>query len=64
MTVVTDLIITLDLPILIVERPIFIDFMQIVDSKFTMTSRKIIPSLYDNINDQLKNSVELPHFYL
>ena len=54
MAIVTDLIITLDLSISIVDRPTFIDLMQMINSKFTMTSRKIIPSLYDNMNDQIK----------
>ncbi|CAF3105902.1 unnamed protein product [Rotaria sp. Silwood2] len=59
MAIVNDLIINLGLPLSIVERPAFINFMQKVDSKFIMTSRrtlsrKTIPVLHDKITDHLK----------
>ncbi|CAF1476325.1 unnamed protein product [Adineta ricciae] len=39
MAIVNNLIIKLGLPLSIVERSAFIDFMKTVDSKFTVTSR-------------------------
>ena len=58
-SIVDDLIIKLDLPLSIVDRPAFINFMKIVDLKFALTSRRtlsrtIILSLYDKIHDQLE----------
>lgn len=60
MAIVSDLIISLGLPLSIVERPTFINFMRKVDPKFTIASRrtitrKTIPSLYDKMNDHLLN---------
>jgi hypothetical protein len=60
MGVVDDLIIKLGLPLSIVERPAFINFMKTVDPKFTLTSRQTlsrttIPSLYDKMHDHLKD---------
>lgn len=54
-----NLIIELGLPLSLVERPAFIDFMHTVDPKFTITSRRtlsrsIIPQLFNNMNDKLK----------
>jgi hypothetical protein len=59
MSIVNDLIIKLGLPISIVERPAFINFMKTVDPKFSVTSRRIlsrttIPLLYEKMQDQLK----------
>ena len=59
-TIVNDLIIKLGLPLSIVERPAFIDFMKTVDPKFVLTSRRTlsrttIPSLYEKMHDQLKS---------
>lgn len=59
MGVVNDLIIKLGLPLSIVERPAFINFMKTVDPKFVLTSRRTlsrrtIPSLYEKMHDQLK----------
>ena len=58
MAIVNDLIISLGLPLSIVERTTFINFMKKVDPKFTIESRrtitrKTIPSLYDKMNDHL-----------
>jgi len=60
MAIVNDLIIKLGLPISIVERPAFINFMKTVDPKFNIISRRTlnrttIPSLYEKMQDQLKN---------
>ena len=57
MGIVNDLIIQLGLPLSIVERPTFINFIKTVDSKFRMTSRRTlsrttIPSLYEKMRDQ------------
>ena len=57
--VVNDLIIKLGLPISIVERPAFINFMKTVDPKFSLTSRRTlsrttIPLLYEKMHNQLK----------
>jgi len=57
--IVDNLIINLGLPISIVERPAFVDFMRKMDPKFSITSRrtlsrKTIPDLYDKMIDQLK----------
>lgn len=59
MAIVNDLIIGLGLPLSIVDRESFINFMNKVDSKFTMTSRRTlsrttIPSLYHKMNERLK----------
>lgn len=59
MAIVNDLIIGLGLPLSIVDRPAFINFMNKVDPKFTMTSRRTltrttIPSLYHKMNEDLK----------
>ncbi|CAF1126829.1 unnamed protein product [Rotaria sordida] len=59
MAIVNDLIIKLGLPLSIVERPAFINFMKTVDPKFSMISRRTlsrttIPSLYEKMQDQLK----------
>jgi len=58
-SVVQNLIIDLGLPLSIVERQSFIKFMNIIDPKFTMTSRRTlsrttVPSLYNAMNDELK----------
>jgi hypothetical protein len=58
MSVVNNLIIKLGLPLSIVERPAFIDFIGTVDPKFSLTSRRtvsrtIIPSLYEKMREQL-----------
>jgi hypothetical protein len=57
--IVDDLIINLGLPLSIVEKPAFVNFMQKVDSKFAITSRRTlsrttIPALYDQMNNRLK----------
>jgi hypothetical protein len=59
--VVQNLIIHVDLglPLSLVERQPFIDFMHKIDPKFTLTSRRtlsrtIIPKLYSNMTDKLK----------
>lgn len=57
--VVNDLIIKLGLPLSIVERSAFINFMKTVDPKFCLTSRRTLsrttlPSLYEKMRDQLK----------
>ncbi|CAF2100505.1 unnamed protein product [Rotaria magnacalcarata] len=57
--IVNDLIIKLGLPLSIVERSAFINFMKTVDPKFSMTSRRTlnrttIPSLYEKMHDRLK----------
>ena len=59
MGTVNDLIIKLGLPLSIVERPTFINFIKTVDPKFRMTSRRTlsrttIPSLYEKKRDQLQ----------
>jgi hypothetical protein len=59
MSIVNDLIIKLGLPISIVERPAFVNFMKTVDPKFSVTSRRTlsrttIPLLYEKMQDQLK----------
>ncbi|CAF3849642.1 unnamed protein product [Rotaria magnacalcarata] len=59
MGVVKNLIIKLGLPLSIVERPAFIKFMETVDPKFVLTSRRTltrttIPLLYEKMHDQLK----------
>ena len=58
-SIVENLIVELGLPISIVEREGFIRFMNIVDPKFSMTSRRtlsrsIILRLFDSMNDSLK----------
>ena len=58
-SIVENLIVELGLPVSIVEREGFIRFMNIVDPKFSMTSRRtlsrsIIPRLFDSMNDSLK----------
>lgn len=58
-SIVNDLIIDLGLPLSLVERSAFIEFMKIVDPKFTLTSRRTlsrstIPKLYDQMNEKLK----------
>ena len=57
--IVQHLIIDLDLPLLIVERESFLKFMNTVDPKFTMTSRRTLTRstilrVYSSMNDQLK----------
>jgi hypothetical protein len=69
MGVVNDLIIKLGLPLSIVERSAFINFMKTVDPKFSLTSRRTlsrttIPSLYEKMNNQLKMFCSKPHSYL
>ena len=59
-SVVNDLIIKLGLPLSIVERPAFINFMKTVDPKFVLTSRRTlsrttIPSLCEKMHNQLKS---------
>ncbi|CAF0735235.1 unnamed protein product [Adineta steineri] len=58
LAIVNDLIITMGLPLSIVERPAFINFMRKVDSKFNIVNRrtitrKTIPTLYDKMHDHL-----------
>ena len=60
MAIVNDLIISLGLPVSIVERGAFVNFMRKVDVKFTMMSRRTmtrttLPSLYEKMNDHLRN---------
>ena len=57
--IVSNLIIDLGLPLALVERPSFISFMNLIDPKFTITSRRtlsrsIIPRLYNRMNNELK----------
>ncbi|CAF1525311.1 unnamed protein product, partial [Adineta ricciae] len=57
--IVNDLIISLGLPLSIVDRSAFINFMSKVDPKFTVTSRrtltrKTIPILYEQMKNRLK----------
>ena len=59
MAIVNDLIIKLGLPLSILERPAFINFMKTIHPQFIMTSRRTlsrttIPSLYEKMQDQLK----------
>ena len=58
-SIVDNLIIDLGLPLSLVERSAFIQFMNTVDPKFTMTSRRTlsrstIPRLYAEMNEKLK----------
>lgn len=57
--VVVNLIIDLGLPLSLVERESFRSFMNLVDPKFSITSRRTlsrstIPRLYNNMNKELK----------
>lgn len=57
--IVQDLIIDLGLPLSLVERPGFLQFMNTVDSKFSVISRRTlgrttIPNLYNKMNESLK----------
>lgn len=57
--IVVNLIIDLGLPLSIVEHESFINFMNLVDPKFTITSRQTLTCstilrLYDNMNKELK----------
>ena len=57
--IVSNLILDLGLPLSLVERQSFINFMNLIDPKFTITSRRtlsrsIIPRLFDKMNTELK----------
>jgi hypothetical protein len=57
--IAVNLIIELGLPLSLVERDSFINFMNLVDPKFTISSRRTlsrstIPRLYNNMNKELK----------
>jgi hypothetical protein len=59
-SIVEYLIVDLGLPLSIVEREPFIKFMNTVDPKFTIISRRTlsrstIPPLFTTMNDELKN---------
>lgn len=59
-SVVNDLIIKLGLPLSIVERPAFINFMKTVDPKFVWKNRQTltrttVSSLYEKMHDQLES---------
>mgnify|MGYP006892817860 FL=1 len=52
-------IIELGLPLSLVKRPAFVEFMSKVGPKFSVTSRRplsrsIIPQLFNNMNEKLK----------
>ncbi|CAF3089987.1 unnamed protein product [Rotaria socialis] len=66
-SIVENLIVNLGLPLSIVEREPFIKFMNVVDPKFTMTSRRTlsrttIPRLYATMNEELKKFCAQSHF--
>lgn len=65
--VVHDLIINLGLPVAIVDHPTFIRAMSIVDSKFTLLSRRtlcrtVLPSALEQVNMKLKQACENAQF--
>ena len=66
-SIVDNLIIDLGLPLPIVERDAFIKFMNVIDPKFIMTSRRTlsrttIPHLYDIMNNKLKKFCNQSNF--
>ena len=65
--IVHDLIIDLGLPLSLVESPEFLRFMNTIDSKFSVISRrnlsrKTIPILYNKMNDSLKQFCSTAEF--
>ncbi|CAF3794554.1 unnamed protein product [Rotaria sp. Silwood1] len=65
--IVVNLIIELGLPLSLVERESFINFMNLVDPKFTITSRRTlsrstIPRLYNNMHQELKRFCDQVEF--
>ena len=68
-SILENLIVDLGLPLSIVEleREAFIKFMNVIDPKFTMTSRRTlsrttIPRLYAAMNDELKKFCNQSNF--
>ena len=66
-SIVEDLIVGLGLPLSLIERPGFIDFMHHVDSRFSTISRRtltrtILPDLYTKMMEGLKTFCSMATF--
>jgi hypothetical protein len=66
-SIVEDLIIELGLPLSLIERSSFIKFMNHVDPRFTMISRRtltrtILPNLYSQMMDRLRSFCSFTKF--
>ena len=65
--IIVNLIIELGLPLSLVERESLINFMNLVDPPFTITSRRTlsrstVPRLYNNMNKELKSFCDQVEF--